>query len=427
MLKHSSSLRKIPPKSAPKKALKETQSFWRRWTARSAYRGEYREAVERSLLVLKALTYRPTGGIAAAVTTSLPERIGGERNWDYRYCWLRDTAFTLLALMGAGYRDEATAWRRWLLRAVAGAPDQVQSLYGLAGERDLPEWEATWLPGYEGSRPVRIGNGAAGQFQLDVYGEVAAALARMPEAEEDILYSATAVLTALTNRLCEVWRQPDHGIWEVRGGPKHFVHSKVMAWVAFDRAIRVVEGQPRDAVGMRKRAQLIAGWRRERDAVHAEVCAKGFNRRLNSFVQSYGARTLDAACLRIPLVGFLPASDARVAGTVEAIEKRLMHHGLVRRYDTVETNDGLRGTEGEFLACSFWLVSNLWLAGRKADARAMFERLLGMRNDVGLLSEQHDARTRRMLGNFPQALSHISLIHAAYTISGAWTPAPPHV
>ena len=424
-LKYGSSLEKIPGKSFPKKALKETETYWRRWASRSKYRGKYADAVGRSLITLKALTYKPSGGIAAAVTTSLPEEIGGARNWDYRYCWLRDTAFTLLVLLRAGYPDEAKAWRRWLVRAVAGAPDQVQTLYGLSGERDLIEWEADWLPGYENSRPVRIGNGAVGQFQLDVYGELASALARMPVEEEDIRYSEKAVLVALINHLCGVWRQPDQGIWEMRGRPRHFVHSKVMAWVALDRAIRMIERTDEDerAVPWRgRRAQTIKRWKIERDAIHAEVCAKGFSKKLNSFVQYYGAKTLDASCLRIPLVGFLPAKDPRVIGTVEAIENRLMRRGFVQRYNPAKTDDGLHGTEGEFLACSFWMVSSLWLVGRKQDAHAMFERLLGLCNDVGLLSEEYDSRLNRMVGNFPQALSHISLTHAAYTLSGFWTP-----
>ena len=427
-LMYASSMKKIPRAGSAKKLLKETESYWRRWAKRNTYRGEYAAEVARSLMTLKALTYKPTGGIVAAVTTSLPEEIGGERNWDYRYCWLRDTAFTLLVLLRAGYRDEALEWRRWLLRAVAGAPEQVQTIYGLAGERDLPEWEAAWLQGYEGSRPVRIGNGAAVQFQLDVFGEVASALARMPEAEEDIRVSATAVLVALMDRLCEVWRQPDQGIWEMRGAEKHFVHSKVMAWVALDRAVRMLEEERKREGGKawtRERAKAIARWKKTRDTIHREVCAKGFNKKLNSFVQYYGARTLDASCLRLALVGFLPASDPRIVGTVEAIEKKLMRNGFVQRYKARETADGLRGGEGEFLACSFWMASNLWLIGRKADARAMFRRLLALANDVGLLAEEYDSSAKRMLGNFPQALSHISLVHAAFTLSGAWTPLVP--
>ena len=426
-LTYCSSLEKIPAESSAAKALKDTQNFWKRWVGKNMYRGEYVEAVARSLMTLKALTYRPTGGIVAAVTTSLPEKIGGGRNWDYRYCWLRDTAFTLLVLLRAGYRDEAVAWRRWLLRAVAGAPEQVQTIYGISGERDLNEWEAGWLPGYENSRPVRIGNGAAEQFQLDVFGEVASALARMPEAEDDIRVPAIGVQIALANHLCDVWRLPDEGIWEVRGGAKHFVHSKVMAWVALDQAIQFVETkgrEERDAGNRREWAQVLKRWNKVRAEIHREVCEKGFDRKLNSFVQYYGAKTLDASCLRIALVGFLPVTDPRIVGTVEAIEKQLMRNGFVQRYSTRQTDDGLTGSEGQFLACSFWMVTNLWLIGRKDDARAMFERLLALRNDVGLLSEEYDSDARRLVGNFPQALSHIALVHAAFAISGAWTP--PH-
>ncbi|HWB33218.1 MAG TPA: glycoside hydrolase family 15 protein [Acidobacteriaceae bacterium] len=425
VLTYSSSLEKIPPRTSADKALKDTEKFWRRWVKQNTYRGHYAEQVSRSLMTLKALTYKPTGGIVAAVTTSLPEQIGGSRNWDYRFCWLRDTAFTLLVLLRAGYREEALAWRRWLLRAVAGAPDQVQTIYGLSGERDLVEWEASWLPGYEKSQPVRIGNGASEQFQLDVFGEVASALARMPEAEEDIRMSSSAVLAALSDRLCDVWRQPDRGIWEVRGRERHFVHSKVMAWVALDRAIGMANLEHERAGGRRwspDRARQIARWRKERDAIHREVCEKGFNRRLNSFVQSYGSTALDASCLRIALVGFLPPDDPRIRGTVEAIEAKLMRKGLVQRYNPRVAKDGLKGGEGEFLACSFWMVSNLWLIGRTREARAMFERLLGLCNDVGLLSEEYDSQRRRMVGNFPQALSHISLVHAAFTVSGEWSP-----
>ena len=428
-LTYCSSLEKMPAKISPVESLKQTEAYWTRWTKKSSYRGDYAAAVSRSLMVLKAMTYGPTGGIVAAVTTSLPERIGGERNWDYRYCWLRDTAFTLLVLLHAGYRDEALNWRRWLLRAVAGAPDQVQTIYGISGERDLNEWEASWLPGYRNSRPVRIGNGAAEQFQLDVYGEVASALVRMPEAEDDIRTPAADVLIALVNHLCTIWRLPDQGIWEVRGGPKHFVHSKVMAWVAVDRAIQFFEKREERQKGRGLKPGMeghIRRWKRVREAIHKEVCRKGFNRKLNSFVQAYGPGssppTLDASCLRIALVGFLPATDQRVIGTVHAIEKGLMKDGFVQRYKTTRTDDGLSGTEGQFLACSFWMVTNLWLIGRKDDARKMFERLLKLRNDVGLLSEEWDSKHRRMLGNFPQALSHIALVHAAFAISGEWTP-----
>jgi len=424
VLTYCSSLEKAPKAISAKRALADTQRFWARWLGRNTYRGEYAEAVARSLMTLKAMTYRPTGGMVAAATTSLPERIGGARNWDYRYCWLRDTAFTLLVLLRAGYREEALAWRRWLLRAVAGSPDQVQTIYGLAGERDLVEWEADWLPGYEGSRPVRIGNGAAGQFQLDVFGEVASALARMPEAEDEIRISAADVQVEMMDRLCKVWKLPDAGIWEVRGGEKHFVHSKVMAWVALDWAIQMAE-QGRDR---KAHEPNVARWKRVRAEIHREVCAKGFDKKLNSFVQAYGPGAwkgaLDASCLRIALVGFLPADDPRIVGTVEAIEERLMKDGLVQRYKTRVSDDGVGGGEGQFLPCSFWMVANLWLIGRKRDAKALFERLLALRNDVGLLSEEYDSDAKRLAGNFPQALSHIALIHAAFAMSGEWRP--PH-
>jgi GH15 family glucan-1,4-alpha-glucosidase len=404
----------VPAESPTAQALAETQTFWSEWTQKNSYQGPYAEAVGRSLITLKAMTYRLSGGIVAAVTTSLPEKIGGPRNWDYRYCWLRDTAFTLLVLMQAGYVDEAIAWRKWLLRAIAGAPDQIQTIYGICGERQLVEWEADWLPGYENSRPVRIGNAAAGQFQLDVFGEVAAALARTPRAEDDIRVSAAAVQATLIDHLCKVWQEPDEGIWETRGGPKHFTHSKVMAWVALDRAIKQDEiyGGGGD----------IKRWKKNRDMIHKEVCEKGFNKKLNSFVQSYGSRNLDASCLRIVLVGFLPPEDPRVRGTVEAIEKHLTKDGFVQRYNTTKSKDGVAGGEGAFLACSFWMVTNLWLIGRHAAATAMYERLLALRNDVGLLSEEYDPVGKRLVGNFPQALSHIALIHSAFAMSGKWHP-----
>jgi GH15 family glucan-1,4-alpha-glucosidase len=413
-LMYVSSMDEVPSERTARQALAETKRFWSEWTGKNRYSGPYAEVVGRSLITLKALTYQVSGGMVAAVTTSLPEKFGGPRNWDYRYCWLRDTAFTLLVLMQAGYVDEAIAWRKWLLRAIAGAPDQVQSIYGIRGERQLVEWEADWLPGYENSQPVRIGNAAAGQFQLDVFGEVAAALSRTPRAEDDIRVSATAVQAALINHLCKVWQEPDEGIWETRGGPKHFTHSKVMAWVALDRAIKQYEIA--DGGGDIKR------WIKNRDMIHKEVCEKGFNKKMNSFVQSYGSRNLDASCLRIVLVGFLPAEDPRIRGTVEAIEKHLMKDGFVQRYNTAKLRDGVGGGEGAFLACSFWMVTNLWLIGRKAEATAMYERLLALQNDVGLLSEEYDPVGRRLVGNFPQALSHIALIHAAFAMSGAWHP-----
>jgi GH15 family glucan-1,4-alpha-glucosidase len=410
----SSSLEKAPPELSVDKAYAEAERFWTKWSKRNAYIGPYEEAVERSLITLKAMTYKPSGGIVAAVTTSLPEKIGGPRNWDYRYCWLRDTAFTLLILMQANYMEEAVEWRKWLLRAIAGAPDQVQTIYGICGERQLVEWEADWLPGYEGSSPVRIGNAAVDQFQLDVFGEVSSALSRIPQAEDEIRVSATSMQASLTDHLCKMWENPDEGIWETRGGAMHFTHSKVMAWVALDRAIR--HHEQFDGKGDVKR------WRKNREMLHREICKKGFDKKLNSFVQSYGSKQLDASCLRIGLVGFLPMDDPRIIGTVEAIEKRLMKNGFVERYDTKKTDDGLAGSEGAFLACSFWLVTNLWLIGRKEDAKAMFERLLALRNDVGLLSEEYDPIGKRMVGNFPQALSHIALIHSAFAMSGLWTP-----
>jgi GH15 family glucan-1,4-alpha-glucosidase len=413
-LMNMSSLSDVPAAIPPAKALAETQRLWTEWAHRNAYQGPYKETIERSLITLKALTYRPSGGIVAAVTTSLPEKIGGSRNWDYRYCWLRDTAFTLLVLMLAGYEEEAVAWRMWLLRAIAGAPDQVQTIYGIWGERQIIEWEADWLPGYEESRPVRIGNAAVNQFQLDVFGEVAAALARTPEAEESIRVPATALQAALVDHLCNVWQQPDEGIWETRGGRQHFTHSKVMAWVALDRAIK--HHNRYDGGGD------VEKWIKVRDQIHKEVCKKGFNKRLNSFVQSYGSEELDASCLRIALVGFLPPEDPRIVGTVEAIEKGLMKDGFILRYDTKTTDDGLPAGEGVFLACSFWMVTNLWLIGRKDDAIALFERLLKLQNEVGLLSEEYDPVGKRLVGNFPQALTHISLIHAAYAISDMWRP-----
>jgi GH15 family glucan-1,4-alpha-glucosidase len=417
VLTNSSSLEKAPPELSVDRALAETQRFWRGWNRKTQYAGPYAEAVGRSLMVLKALTYKPSGGIVAAVTTSLPEKIGGTRNWDYRYCWLRDTSFTLLILMQAGYIEEAVEWRKWLLRAIAGAPDQIQTIYGVCGERQLVEWEANWLPGYENSRPVRIGNAAVDQFQLDVFGEVAAALSRTPRAEDEIRVSASSVQAALIDHLCKVWPEPDEGIWETRGGAQHFTHSKVMAWVALDRAIKHHEQY--DGNGDAKR------WRKNRELLHKEICKKGFDKKLNSFVQSYGSKQVDASCLRIGLVGFLPMDDPRIVGTVETIEKRLMKSGFVERYDTKTTKDGLSGSEGSFLACSFWMVTCLWLIGRKEDARTMFERLLALRNDVGLLSEEYDFANKRMVGNFPQALSHIALVHAAFAISGLWSPESP--
>ncbi len=415
-LTYGNSFEEVPEPISPDDALKDTHDYWCEWSDRSTYQGQYAEVVQRSLMTLKAMTYRPTGGIVAAVTAGLPERIGGERNWDYRYCWLRDTSFTLLVLMRAGYTEEAVAWRLWLLRAVAGSPGQIQSLYGINGERRLPEWEVDWLTGYENSKPVRIGNAASQQFQLDVYGEVVVALGRTPEAEDDLRMPATEVEAALIDHLCHVWDQPDEGIWETRGKPKHFVHSKVMAWVALDRALK--QHERFDGKADLKR------WKKNRDLLHKEICEKGFNKKLNAFTQSYGSKALDASCLRLALVGFLPLDDPRIIGTIDAIQKGLMKDGLVQRYDPGKSADGLTGSEGTFLACSFWMVTCLWLIGRTEESKQMFDRLLALRNDVGLLSEEYDPKNKRMLGNFPQALSHIALTHAAFTLSGQWKPDP---
>ena len=386
-----------------------TQRWWEKWSSRCRHEGPYLEEVRGSLVVLKALSYAPTGGIVAAPTTSLPEQIGGVRNWDYRYCWLRDATLTLYALLLAGYQAEAQAWRDWLLRAVAGDPADLQIMYGLAGERRLTELELPWLPGFESSKPVRIGNAAAGQLQLDVYGEVMDALYqahRMGVPADD---GAWRMQRSLLDFLETGWKQPDEGIWEVRGGRKHFVHSKVMAWVAFDRAIRSIE-----ELGMEG---PVDRFRRTRAEIHAEVCSKGFDAARGTFTQSYGSRGLDASSLLIPLVGFLEKTDPRVASTVRAIEAELLRDGFVNRYETQDSVDGLPSGEGAFLACSFWLADAYEVVGRKAEAKALFERLLSLRNDVGLLAEEYDPRARRQLGNFPQAFSHLSLVNTAFNLS----------
>ncbi|AKM31701.1 glucoamylase [Pandoraea faecigallinarum] len=394
-----------PREIDPFAALTDTERYWRTWANRCQLDGRWSEAIRRSLIVLKALTFVPTGGVVAAPTTSLPEQLGGERNWDYRYCWLRDATLTLQALMLGGYYTEASDWSHWLVRAVAGAPSQVQIMYGLSGERRLPEWEVDWLPGYEGAKPVRVGNGAVGQLQLDVYGEVMDALhqSRLGGLPPD---DATwEVQTKLVAHLETVWREPDEGIWEVRGGRQHFTYSKVMAWVAFDRAIKSAErfGLPGP----------VDHWRRLCREIHADVCANGFDQARNAFMQAYGSPEMDASVLMIPLVGFLPPDDPRVIGTVEAVERELMHDGLVQRYRTSRVDDGLPAGEGAFLACSFWMVDCLVMIGRQRDARELFERLLSLRNDVGLLAEEYDTTHERQVGNFPQAFSHIALVHAA--------------
>jgi len=395
-------------------ALQRTQAFWEEWASTHQSTGMYAESVSRSLITLKALTYAPTGGIVAAPTTSLPEQIGGSRNWDYRFCWLRDATLTLLAFMNAGYYDEARCWRNWLLRAAAGSPEQLQIMYGLSGERRLAEWEVPWLSGYEGSKPVRIGNAAAGQLQVDIFGEVMDAMhqARVGDLQDHA--EGWNFQRALLSHLEEIWSSADDGIWEVRGVRRHFTHSKVMAWVAFDRAIKSVE-----AFGLEG---PIDRWRKLRAEIHREVCERGFNRSIGAFVQAYGSDQLDASTLLIPAVGFLPPADVRVKGTIEAIERRLMSNGLVLRYDTGASNDGLPQGEGAFLACSFWLADAYVLIGRRGDARRLFERLLSLRNDLGLLSEEYDPVAKRLLGNFPQAFSHIALVNTAHNIARSEKP-----
>jgi GH15 family glucan-1,4-alpha-glucosidase len=404
-----------PAAVEPESAIETTERWWREWSQRCRYEGEWREAVVRSLITLKALTYAPTGGLVAAATTSLPEKLGGVRNWDYRYCWLRDATFGLYALMTGGYVDEARAWRAWLLRAIAGDPSQAQVLYGVAGERLVPEWDVSWLPGYEGSVPARVGNAATTQFQLDIHGEVVDALhyARRIglEADED----AWRVEGNLVEFVESAWQKPDEGIWEVRGPRRPFTHSKVMAWVALDRAVKAVERFGLEGP--------VERWRAVRAAIHNDVCRNGFDRELGAFVQYYGSKLLDASLLMIPLVGFLPATDPRMLGTVAAIQKHLTSDGLVARYQTTPELDGLPPGEGAFLPCTFWLADNLALQGKHVEARAIFERLLDVRNDVGLLSEEYDPGARRLLGNFPQAFSHVGLINTARNLSRRGGPA----
>jgi GH15 family glucan-1,4-alpha-glucosidase len=407
-----------PPLPEPEQSLEATADFWRDWVEQCTYHGPYREAVVRSLITLKALTYAPTGGIVAAPTTSLPEEIGGVRNWDYRYTWLRDAAITLSSLLRTGYREEARAWREWLLRAVAGDPENLQIMYGIAGERELGEAELDWLPGYENSGPVRVGNGAAHQLQLDVYGEVTEALhlAHMTGLSRNDY--ASLLQLKLIRYLEDHWDQPDEGIWEVRGPRRHFVHSKVMAWVAVDRTIKLIESGDADGP--------LEKWRELRDDIHRDVCEKGYDKERNTFTQSYGSRELDASLLLIPQMGFLPPDDKRVIGTIEAIQRELStSDGFILRYPTEGSHagvDGLPGDEGAFLACSFWMADDLAMIGRVDEARKLFEKLLALRNDLGLLAEEWDPRLQRQVGNFPQAFSHVPLIDTALrlTASGAY-------
>ena len=398
-------------------ALEQTESFWTEWCRKGRVAGPLSETVQRSLITLKALTYAPTGGTVAAPTTSVPEQLRGERNWDYRFCWLRDATLTLLAFMNAGYYEEAEAWREWLLRAVAGSPDQVQALYGIGGERRLMEWIVPWLPGYEGSKPVRIGNAAHAQLQLDVYGEVADALHHARIGRLGATRSGWDLQQALMAHLETIWREPDESIWEVRSGRQPFTYSKIMAWVAFDRAVKSAECFQLEGP--------IDRWRALRAQIHEDVCRNGFDRDLGSFVQSYGTRNLDASLLLIPALGFLPAEDPRVHGTIAAIERKLLVDGLVLRYDSGETEDGLPPGEGAFLACSFWLVDAYALTGRVEEARRMFERLVGLANDVGLLSEEYDPRAKRLVGNFPQAFSHLALVNSAVCLGRRQSPRHP--
>ncbi len=394
-------------------ALAATEKFWKEWSGRSSFDGKWHKPVQRSLITLKALSYRPTGGILAAATTSLPEQIGGPRNWDYRYCWLRDATFTLLAFLNAGYLEEATAWQNWLVRSIAGSPNQIQTMYGVAGERRLDEWEIDWLPGYENSSPVRVGNAAALQLQLDIYGELADTMAQASKGGLPAVPRRAEIREVYLSHLEKIWRNPDEGIWEIRGAPQHFTHSKVMTWVAFDRASRSRHMDAKE----RAHCEKVA------DQIHAHVCLHGVDPEKKCFVQSYGSEGMDAALLLLPIVGFLPATDVRIRNTVREIENRLMPDGLVLRYESQSGVDGLPAGEGAFLACSFWLVENYILLGRLKDAQRLYERLLKLCNDVGLLAEEYDPRAKRMLGNFPQAFSHVALVNAGLNLLHALVPA----
>ena len=404
----------LPEPINPAQALEDTEAFWTDWCSRCTYEGESRDLVMRSLITLKALTYAPTGGIVAAPTTSLPEKLGGARNWDYRFCWLRDATFTLLALMNSGYTEEASAWYNWLLRAVAGSPANMQIMYGIMGQRRLLEWEAGWLPGYEGAQPVRVGNAAHAQLQLDVYGELIDAFHQSRMAALELDENSWALGRQVLDHLADVWDQPDHGIWERRGEGKHYVSSKVMTWVAFDRGIKSAERFGLDAP--------LERWRMLRDAICRDVCEKGFDRGQNAFVESYGSQLLDASILLMPAVGFLPASDRRVRGTIAAIEKYMKRDGFVLRHDPREVSDERQPIEGAFLACSLWLADAYVLAGETTKAQVLFDRVVAVANDLGLLAEEFDSGAGRQTGNFPQALTHIALINTAHNLSQARKP-----
>jgi GH15 family glucan-1,4-alpha-glucosidase len=401
----------LPDPIDPAKALQETEDFWLDWCSRCTYEGDSRDLVMRSLITLKALTFEPTGGIVAAPTTSLPEKLGGSRNWDYRYCWLRDATFTLLALMNSGYTEEASAWHTWLLRAAAGAPANMQIMYGIKGQRRLLEWEAGWLPGYEGAQPVRIGNAAHAQLQLDVYGELMDAFHQSRVSKLKLDEGTWDLECTVLDHLAEVWDQPDQGIWERRDNGRHYVFSKVMTWVAFDRGIKSAE-----MFGFKA---PLDRWKALRDTIHRDVCEKGFDPALNSFVESYGAKWLDASILLLPAVGFLPGSDARILGTIAAIERNLMRDGFVLRHDPREITSEIQPIEGAFLACSLWLADACVLAGDIDKAQTLFDRVVGIANDLGLLAEEFDPGTGRQTGNFPQALTHIALINTAHNLSEA--------
>jgi GH15 family glucan-1,4-alpha-glucosidase len=414
VLSYARSHRPIPPVRDPTAALEATEKFWTDWTAKCRPAGEWSEAVRRSVITLKALTYAPTGGIVAAPTTSLPECVGGERNWDYRYCWLRDATLTLLAAMHAGYFEEAEAWREWLLRAVAGSPEQLQIMYGIGGERRLTEWVADWLPGYEKSSPVRIGNAAHTQLQLDMFGEIMDVHHQARRGGLTTNESGWDAQVKFLEYLARIWREPDQGIWEMRGPAQHFTYSKVMAWVAFDRTVKSAENFGLEGP--------LDDWRKLRDEICDDVCRHGYNKKLGTFVQAYGSDQLDASLLLLPNVGFLPVTDPRIAGTIKAIEQRLLRDGLVMRYSTEEVEDALPPGEGAFLACSFWLVDVYILQERLDEAENLFRRLVGLCNEVGLLSEEYDPSSKRLIGNFPQAFSHVALVSSAYNLTRVRKP-----